>query len=150
MNQLARILIWTSLFFSLTSCSDQKSPRTGDELKSTVYNEITIIDGLPDNIQGCNCTLARTKEDFEEEKFIYLESYGKIDPEKNIAMVSLDGKIIVYPRKQPPSGLEILVLYESKGGGKSDPEGTVRRGKLVVKQQNGATLKEHFYGFCVC
>lgn len=150
MNKLMPILLLPFLAFILFSCTDQRESEEKTNQRSKVYDNISVIEGMPENIKGCSCALARNKEEFEAEKFIYIESYGKLEPEKNIAMISLDGQQIIYPRKTPPEGLQVLVLYKSKGGGKSDPEMNIRRGKLAIKQENGATLKEDFYGVCGC
>lgn len=149
-----RILIL--LGFGLTlpllfiACSDKTSSETAGNAQSAAFEKITSITGIPDNFNGCSCALARNKSEYDAQKFIYLESYGKIDPDKNIAAISLDGQEIIYPRKQSPQGLQVLVLYKSKGGGKSDDVGNQRTGKLVIKQENGATLKEEFFGVCGC
>ncbi|HKK87492.1 MAG TPA: hypothetical protein VJ917_01500 [Saprospiraceae bacterium] len=152
MNKRILVLLGLSLTMSLLlmGCSDKTASETSGNSPSASFESITAVAGIPENFNGCSCALARNKSEYDAQKFIYLESYGKIDPDKNIAMISLDGQEIIYPRKQPPQGLQVLVLYESKGGGKSDIRANQRTGKLVIKQENGATLKEEFFGVCGC
>lgn len=144
------VFIAGTLIMGLICACGQTQKKNGKQSPKTAYEKITTIEGIPAGIDGCSCALSRNQEEFEAEKFIYLESYGKLDPKKNISILSLDGEQLEYPRKQSPKGLNVLVLYESKEGGKSQTTGSRRTGKLVVKQENGATLKENFYGVCGC
>lgn len=49
---------------------------------------------FPAEVNGCSCYFAKNKEDFENEKYIYIDDYG------NTAFLKIDGKTIKIPMKE--------------------------------------------------
>src|SRR5690606_29337136 len=50
--------------------------------------------GMPPQVEGCSCYFSDTKENFENERYIYVDDYG------NSAYVQIAGKMIKSPMEE--------------------------------------------------
>lgn len=109
--------------------------------------------GFPAEVSGCSCYLARNKADFEAEKFLYIDDYGKT------AFIKVNGKIQKIPAKKTDFDPENFKKnVEGKGfkikitGKKIEEMYEVMRfeGEMEVKNSDGETFTTPFYGECGC
>ena len=68
-----------------------QSAATSEVLRNTAgILKLETFD-FPNDIEGCSCYFSKSKEDFDSEKYIYADDYGKK------AVIKIDGKFISFP-----------------------------------------------------
>lgn len=106
--------------------------------------ELTKIDGFPNEINGCSCYFAKNKEDFDQEKFIYLDNYYS-----GTGYISINGKLIKVDMDNPDKN-EFVVNIEFESDRQSGDETWWKTGTMTVTSKEGKTLKSNFVGECGC
>lgn len=106
--------------------------------------ELSTIDGFPEDIDGCSCYFSKSKDDFEKNKFIYLDNYYS-----GIATFSLNGELIKINLDNPDKNdyeVEIEFLTDEK----TSLEVWWKTGILRVKTKSGRIIESEFVGECGC
>ena len=108
---------------------------------------------FPAEVNGCSCYFAKTKEDFENEKYIYIDDYG------NTAFIKIDGKDIKIPMKEgdfDPENFskviqndDITVTITGKKI-KEMEEVMMFEGTMTVENKKGEKTVTPIYGECGC
>ena len=100
--------------------------------------------GFPAEVNGCSCYFAKNKEDFEDEKYVYIDDYGnnaflKIDGKsvkiKNFNKVIKNDDITVTIQGKKVSELEEVMMFE---------------GTMTVENKKGEKTITPIYGECGC
>ena len=109
--------------------------------------------GFPAEVNGCSCYFAKNKEDFDQEKYIYIDDYG------NNAFLKIDGKTITIKMKEgdfDPDNFskvikndEISVTIEGKKI-KELEEVMMFEGTMTVENKKGEKTITPIYGECGC
>lgn len=109
--------------------------------------------GFPPDLEGCSCYFAENNQDFDEEKFIYIDDYGKK------ALIKVDNKIIVIPatiEEFDENNFEKNVVgngFKIKLTGKKIQEMEevmMFEGQITVQREDGAVVQSPLYGECGC
>lgn len=109
--------------------------------------------GFPAEVNGCSCYFAKTKNDFEEEKYVYIDDYG------NSAFLKLNGKVVKIAMKEgdfDPANFskiikndELTVTIKGKKVNELD-EVMMFEGTMTVENQKGEKTITPIYGECGC
>ncbi len=109
--------------------------------------------GFPPEVDGCSCYFSKSKEDFENEKYIYIDDYGKT------AYLKMDNKLHKIAMKDDdfnPENFQKEIKNEDlsiKISGKKIKEleeVMMFEGKMEVTLKNGKKSTVPFYGECGC
>jgi hypothetical protein len=147
MTRALFLILIILLPIAVAGCHQFNSSRSGDEDPGQ-EKQLTKIPGFPEEIVGCSCYLSENIEDLKNRKFLYLEKYGAVDPEKNISIVSIDEKTIKFKTGQPPPEFKIELFYDENI--MMDQEVFNRSGILKVTFRDGTVVKKNFVGICGC
>ena len=109
--------------------------------------------GFPPEVSGCSCYFSATKEDFENEKFIYIDDYG------NNAYIKIGGNMIKIEMKEgdfDPENFSKIIKNDdftitiSGRKLKEQPEVMLFQGTMTVENKNGEKTTSPIYGECGC
>ena len=134
---------------SLTMESDSLNAGSIETLKQ--INLETF--GFPAEVSGCSCYFSKNKEDFEQEKYIYIDDYG------NNAYLKIDGKTVKIKMKEgdfDPANFskvikneEISVTIQGKKVNELE-EVMMFEGTMTVENKIGEKTITPIYGECGC
>lgn len=109
--------------------------------------------GFPPEVSGCSCYFSKNKEDFQDEKFVYIDDYG------NNAYLKIEGKTIKIPMKEgdfDPENFnksikndEFTITIKGKKI-KEFEEVMMFEGTMTVENKNGEKTVTPIYGECGC
>lgn len=109
--------------------------------------------GFPAEVSGCSCYFAKNKEDFENEKYVYIDDYG------NNAFLKIDGKSVKIKMKEgdfDPDNFskvikndEITVTIQGKKVNELE-EVMMFEGTMSVENKKGEKTITPIYGECGC
>lgn len=165
---MKKLLFLAGLTFLFSCAKDEKiAQNTGKISDSTIVvqdsaasNEtempakITIETfGFPPEVSGCSCYFSKNKEDFQDEKFVYIDDYG------NNAYLKIDGKTIKIPMKEgdfDPENFnksikndEFTITIKGKKI-KEFEEVMMFEGTMTVENKKGEKTVTPIYGECGC
>ena len=142
----------------------ESKPLTTDSLKvetdsmkvgtAETLNQINLETfGFPAEVNGCSCYFSKNKEDFDQEKYIYIDDYG------NNAYLKIDGKTVKIKMKEgdfDPDNFskvikneEISVTIQGKKVNELE-EVMMFEGTMTVENKNGEKTITPIYGECGC
>lgn len=165
---MKKLMIIASLMM-LFSCKKEEQiteskPLTTDSLKVETdsmnvgtaenLNQINLETfGFPAEVNGCSCYFSKNKEDFDQEKYIYIDDYG------NNAYLKIDGKTVKIKMKEgdfDPDNFskvikneEISVTIQGKKVNELE-EVMMFEGMMTVENKNGEKTITPIYGECGC
>lgn len=109
--------------------------------------------GFPAEVNGCSCYFAKNKEDFDTEKYVYIDDYG------NNAFLKIDGKPIKIEMKEgdfDPDNFskvikndDITVSIQGKKVNELE-EVMMFEGTMTVENKKGEKTITPIYGECGC
>ena len=109
--------------------------------------------GFPAEVNGCSCYFSASKEDFDKEKYIYIDDYG------NNAYVKTGGKLLKIEMKEgdfDPENFsktikneEVTINITGKKV-KELEEVMMFKGMMTVEMKNGDKTTTPIYGECGC
>lgn len=120
--------------------------QTSDDLNLQTF-------GFPPEVDGCSCYFSKNKEDFENEKYIYIDDYGKT------AYLKMDNKLHKIAMKDDdfdPENFQKEIKNEDlsiKISGKKVKEleeVMMFEGTMEVTLKNGKKSTVPIYGECGC
>ena len=123
-----------------------KNLQTSDDLKLQTF-------GFPPEIDGCSCYFSKNKVDFENEKYIYIDDYGKN------AFIKMDiklHKVVMKNDDFDPENFqkefknEELSIKISGKKVKELEEVMMFEGSMEVTLKNGKKSTVPIYGECGC
>lgn len=126
--------------------NSEKAPLFSDDLKLQTF-------GFPPEVDGCSCYFAKSKEDFENEKYIYIDDYGKT------AYLKIDDQLKTIHLKEDdfdPENFQKTIKNEDlsvKISGKKInelEEVMMFQGSMEVALKNGKKSTVPIYGECGC
>lgn len=109
--------------------------------------------GFPAEVNGCSCYFSASKEDFDKEKYIYIDDYG------NNAYVKTGGKLLKIEMKEgdfDPGNFSKTIKNEQVTINitgkkvKELEEVMMFEGTMTVEMQNGDKTTTPIYGECGC
>ena len=109
--------------------------------------------GFPGEVNGCSCYFAKNKEDFENEKYIYIDDYG------NNAFLKIDGNTVKIKMKEgdfDPDNFSKFIKNDDFSvtiqGKKVDEleEVMMFQGTMTVENKKGEKTITPIYGECGC
>ena len=124
----------------------EKMPEFSDDLKLQTF-------GFPPEVDGCSCYFAKSKEDFENEKYIYVDDYGKTaylkmdDQLQKISMKEDDFDPENFQKEIKNEDLSIKISGEKV---KELEEVMMFEGSMEVTLKNGKKSTVPIYGECGC
>ena len=165
---MKKLMIIASLMM-LFSCKKEEQiteskPLTTDSLKVETdsmnvgtaenLNQINLETfGFPAEVNGCSCYFSKNKEDFDQEKYIYIDDYG------NNAYLKIDGKTVKIKMKEgdfDPDNFskvikneEISVTIQGKKVNELE-EVMMFEGTMTVENKKGQKTITPMYGECGC
>lgn len=165
---MKKLMIIASLMM-MFSCKKEEQiieskPLTTDSLKvetdsmnvgtAETLNQINLETfGFPAEVNGCSCYFSKNKEDFDQEKYIYIDDYG------NNAYLKIDGKTVKIKMKEgdfDPDNFskvikneEISVTIQGKKVNELE-EVMMFEGTMTVENKNGGKTITPIYGECGC
>lgn len=106
--------------------------------------KLTKINGFPSEIDGCSCYFAENQEDFDQKKFIYLDTYYE-----GTGFISINDELIKIDLENTDYN-NFDIKIEFKSNKQKGAETWWKTGSLTVKTKNGETIKSDFVGQCGC
>ena len=165
---MKKLMIIASLMM-LFSCKKEEKitesqPLTTDSLnvKSDSLNAGTLETlnqinletfGFPAEVNGCSCYFSKNKEDFDQEKYVYIDDYG------NNAYLKIDGKTVKIKMKEgdfDPDNFSKVIKNEEisvtiRGKKVSEMEEVMMfEGTMTVENKKGEKTITPIYGECGC
>ncbi|QOW09226.1 hypothetical protein Q73A0000_02065 [Kaistella flava (ex Peng et al. 2021)] len=162
---MKKLMIIASLMMLFSCKKEEKISETKTTTDSlTVVNDsVNVAENLnqinletfefPAEVNGCSCYFAKNKEDFENEKYVYIDDYGNnaflkidgkpvkikmeegdLDPE-NFSKTIKNDEITVSIQGQKVKGLEEVMMFD---------------GIMSVENKNGEKTTTPIYGECGC
>ena len=165
---MKKLMIIASLMM-LFSCKKEEQitetkPLTTDSLKvetdsmnvgtAETLNQINLETfGFPAEVNGCSCYFSKNKEDFDQEKYIYIDDYGnnaylKID-EKTVKIKMKEGDFDPDNFSKVIKNEEISVTIQGKKVNELE-EVMMFEGTMTVENKNGEKTITPIYGECGC
>ena len=161
---MKKVMIVASLM--LFSCKKEEkiseNKVTTDSLKVAVdsanttatLNQINLETfGFPAEVNGCSCYFSKNKEDFDQEKYVYIDDYG------NSAFLKIDGKQVKIKMQEgdfDPDNFnkvikndEFSVTIEGKKVNELE-EVMMFQGTMTVENKKGEKTVTPIYGECGC
>ena len=165
---MKKLMIIASLMM-LFSCKKEEQiteskPLTTDSLQvetdsmnvgtAETLNQINLETfGFPAEVNGCSCYFSKNKEDFDQEKYVYIDDYG------NNAYLKIDGKTVKIKMKEgdfDPDNFskvikneEISVTIQGKKVNELE-EVMMFEGTMTVENKKGEKTITPIYGECGC
>lgn len=109
--------------------------------------------GFPAEVNGCSCYFAKNKNDFDQEKYIYIDDYG------NSAFLKIDGKMVKIEMNEgdfdPENFSKIIkndeysVTIQGKKINELE-EVMMFQGTMTVENKKGEKTITPIYGECGC
>lgn len=109
--------------------------------------------GFPPEVNGCSCYFAKTKEDFDQEKYVYIDDYG------NSAFLKIDGKTVKIKMEEgdfdPENFSKVIknneysVTIQGKKVNELE-EVMMFQGTMTVENKKGEKTITPIYGECGC
>lgn len=109
--------------------------------------------GFPAEVNGCSCYFSKNKEDFDKEKYVYIDDYG------NSAFLKIDGKTVKIKMEEgdfDPDNFskvikndEFSVTIEGKKVNELE-EVMMFQGTMTVENKKGEKTVTPIYGECGC
>ena len=109
--------------------------------------------GFPAEVSGCSCYFSKNKEDFANEKYVYIDDYG------NNAFLKIDGKTVKIEMKEgdfdPDNFSKVIknadftVTIQGKKVNELE-EVMMFEGTMTVENKNGEKTITSIYGECGC
>ncbi|MEG0928514.1 MULTISPECIES: hypothetical protein [Chryseobacterium] len=153
--------------FLLVACKKDKETVSGststdsanivkDSAHATISSGKILIENIsfPEEIKECSCYFARSKADFEAEKYIYADDAGKT------AYMKLDGKRLamnLISSSDMEVDEELTKEIESndykisvKGKKIKGEEALLFEGTLTIEKPDGSVITTPIYGECGC
>jgi len=165
---MKKLLFLAGLTFLISCSKDEKIVESNSKISDSVIvvqdsvasNEtempaqITIETfGFPAEVSGCSCYFSKNKEDFQDEKFVYIDDYG------NNAYLKIEGKTIKIPMKEgdfDPENFnktikndEFTITINGKKIKEFD-EVMMFEGTMTVENKIGEKTVTPIYGECGC
>ncbi len=162
---MKKVLIIASLMMLFSCKKEEKvseNKTTADSLiiandsvnVAETLNQINLETfGFPAEVNGCSCYFAKTKEDFEQEKYVYIDDYG------NNAFLKIDGKTVKIEMKEgdfdPDNFSKIIrndeysVTIQGKKVNELE-EVMMFKGTMTVENKKGEKTVTPIYGECGC
>ena len=109
--------------------------------------------GFPAEVNGCSCYFSKNEEDFQAEKYIYIDDYG------NSAFLKIDGKTVKIKMEEgdfdPDNFSKIIknddITVTIQGKKVKALEEVMRfEGTMTVENKNGEKTITPIYGECGC
>ena len=109
--------------------------------------------GFPAEVSGCSCYFSKNKQDFQDEKYVYIDDYG------NSAFLKIDGKMAKIKMEEgdfDPDNFNKVIKNEdftiSIQGKKVNEleEVMMFEGTMTVENKNGEKTITPIYGECGC
>ncbi|MCO5725068.1 hypothetical protein [Robiginitalea marina] len=132
----------------LGGCKDAQKTGEMPAAESPKLRELTVMEGYPEGFAGCSCTYSRNREEYRQQRFVCLETFGMVDSAKNFKMISLDGTPIRWYSGETPEGFTVEVLQDSEK--QTDLEVREIEGRLVIRFSDGQEASTPVYGVCGC
>ena len=117
-------------------------------------NEINLETfGFPPEVDGCSCYFSKNKEDFDEEKYVYIDDYG------NSAYLKVAGKLVKIKMEEgdfDPDDFSKEIKNEEftisiKGKKVNELEEVMMfQGTMTVENKKGEKTVTPIYGECGC
>ncbi|RMZ58917.1 hypothetical protein D1632_15220 [Chryseobacterium nematophagum] len=153
--------------FSLIACQKNKETSLNvkpadtlkigqDSYKTEISSGNILVENFtfPKEIKECSCYFAKSKSDFEAEKFIYADDVGKT------AYMKLDGKrlsmnLLSSSDMEVDEDLNKEIESENykisvKGKKVKNEEALLFEGTLTIEKSDGASITMPIYGECGC
>lgn len=108
---------------------------------------------FPAEVQGCSCYFAANQQDFEKEKYLYIDDYG------NNAYIKINGEMVKFPLEEgdfDPEHFGKVIKNDQysitiKGEKiKDQEEAMMFRGTMTVEDHAGNRTETPIYGECGC
>lgn len=108
---------------------------------------------FPAEVEGCSCYFAKDKQDFEQEKYVYVDEFGKN------AFLKSEGKMLKIPLKKEDFEGENFkrkiqnkeISVEIDGRKIKDMEEVMMfEGNMTIEYQTGEKITTPIYGECGC
>lgn len=108
---------------------------------------------FPAEVEGCSCYFAKDKQDFEQEKYVYVDEFGKN------AFLKSEGKMLKIPLKKEDFEGENFkrkiqnkeISVEIDGRKIKDMEEVMMfEGNMTVTYKTGEKITTPIYGECGC
>lgn len=109
--------------------------------------------GFPAEVSGCSCYFSKNKEDFANEKYVYIDDYG------NNAFLKIDGKMVKIEMKEgdfdPDNFSKVIknadytVTIQGKKVNELE-EVMMFEGTMTVENKKGEKTITPIYGECGC
>ena len=132
----------------LSSCNETKNPAGLPGAEAPKTRGLTVMEGYPEGFAGCSCSYSKTREDYLQQRFVYLEKFGMVDSTRNFRMISLDGTPVRWHAGETPEGFTVEVLPDAEK--QSDQEVREIEGRLVIRFSDGQEVSTPVYGVCGC
>ncbi|UFK98151.1 hypothetical protein [Kaistella faecalis] len=161
-------LFYALVFLFIQSCQKETvNPKENSIVNASVDHQEKLSDSvsakkpsglekfpMPSEVEGCSCYFAKNKEDYENEKYIYVDDYGKN------AFIKTEGKMIKIPMQEgdlDPVNFEkniensdFKITLSGKKINEMD-ETLMFQGEMAVEnKKNGNQYSTPFYGECGC
>ena len=124
----------------------EKASEFSDDLKLQTF-------GFPPEIDGCSCYFSKNKVDFENEKYIYIDDYGKnafIKMDNRLQKISIKDDDFDPENFQKEFKNEELSIKISGKKVKELEEVMMFEGSMEVTLKNGKKSTVPIYGECGC
>ena len=162
---MKKLIIITSLMMLFSCKKEEKiseNKTTSDSLMlvndsaniTENYNQINLETfGFLAEVNGCSCYFSKNKDDFQAEKYIYIDDYG------NSAFLKIDGKTVKIKMEEgdfDPDNFskvikngDITVTIEGKKVNALE-EVMMFEGTMMVENKKGEKTITPIYGECGC
>lgn len=153
-------LAFTFTLLSFVACNKEIQKETSAPQPAATENKAkqqkTLkIENLsfPAEVQSCSCYFATSQEDFEKQKYIYIDDYG------NNAYIKINGEIVKFPLEEgdfDPENFGKVIKNDRytitiKGEKLQDQEEAMMfRGTMTVEDTAGNRTETPIYGECGC
>jgi len=156
------ILLLTAQSCSKESAVTENMPTDSIGVTSPVHADSVAVSNtlklekftMPPQVEGCSCYFSDTKENFENEQYIYVDDYG------NSAYIQIAGKMIKIPMEEgdfDPSNFTKTIEngdFKVKMTGKKvseQEEVMMFSGQMTVEnKKTGEKTLSPIYGECGC
>lgn len=126
--------------------NSEKASEFSDDLKLQTF-------GFPPEVDGCSCYFAKNKEDFTNEKYIYIDDYGKtayLKMDNQLQKVSIKEDDLDPENFQKEIKNDELTIKISGKKVKELEEVMMFEGSMEVTLKNGKKSTVPIYGECGC
>ena len=161
-----KILVYGFSLMMIISCkkenpvSDNSTPTETMKVDSVSSKILQTSDdlnlqtfGFPPEIDGCSCYFSKNKVDFENEKYIYIDDYGKnafIKMNNKLQKISIKDDDFDPENFQKEFKNEELSIKISGKKVKELEEVMMFEGSMEVTLKNGKKSTVQIYGECGC